>query len=221
MRSLSKRGGEFVADIDDDRVMAATVVLATGVVDKYTDIPDLREATFSGCVRWCPICDDYDVIDQDVAILASAKEGFAHALFLRTYTRRLTLFAQPGGNELDSHERLKLAQAGIRFVEESVAQIRTVNGQRVALRLASGDELGFDTLYPMLGINARTELAQSLSARVDSNGELLVDAHQRTIVPGLYAAGDLVHALNQMNVGTAHAAIAATAIHNSLKETYR
>ena len=67
----------------------------------------------------------------------------------------------------------------------------------------------------------RETLADSLGASVDSNGELLVDAHQHTSVPGIYAAGDVVKALNQMNVGTAHAAIAATAIHDTLTDNYR
>src|SRR3546814_2228889 len=96
-----------------------------------------------------------------------------------------------------------------------------IKGHRVALRLASGGELSFDILYPMLGCNARTELAKSVGVNVDSNGELLVDTDQRTSVQGLYAAGDVVNALNQISVGVAHAATAATAIHNTLKELGR
>lgn len=33
----------------------------------------------------------------------------------------------------------------------------------------------------------------------------MVDEHQQTSVPGLYAAGDVVKALNQMSVGVGHA----------------
>lgn len=219
--ALCKRKDEFIAHIDHDRVVTSTVVLATGVIDQHPDVPDLREATLSGSVRWCPICDGYEVIDQDVALFAYAGEGYRHALFLRTYTRRLTLFVQPGGGELDTDKRQKLAQAGIRLVDEPISQVRKLDGQRVTLRVAGGDELTFDTLYPMLGCNARTDLAKRLGVRVESNGELWVDAHQRTSVPGLYAAGDLVKALNQMSVGIAHAAIAATAIHNALNDNYR
>ena len=40
-------------------------------------------------------------------------------------------------------------------------------------------------------------------------------------MPGLYAAGDVVKALNQMSVGIGHAAIAATAIHNFLEHDFR
>ena len=47
---------------------------------------------------------------------------------------------------------------------------------------------------------------------------MVVDAHQATGVPGLYAAGDVVRGLNQIAVAEAEAAIAATAIHNALRE---
>lgn len=219
--ALCNRGGTFIANLDNGRVVSSTAVLATGVIDQRPDFPNLHEATLIGLVRWCPICDGYEVIDQDIALLASAREGFRHALFLRTYTRRLTLFLQPGDDALDNEQRQQITQAGIRLVEEPIAQIRRLNGQRIALRLAGGDELSFDTVYPMLGCKARTDLAKSLGARADSNGELWVDARQRTSVPGLYAAGDVVNALNQMSVGIGHAAIAATAIHNALKDNYR
>ena len=74
----------------------------------------------------------------------------------------------------------------------------------------SAKERVFDTVYPMLGARARSDIIRALGADVDEAGELKVDDHQRTSIPGLYAAGDLVKALNQMTVGTAHAAIAAT-----------
>ena len=47
-------------------------------------------------------------------------------------------------------------------------------------------------------------------------GDLVVDAHQQTSVPGIYAAGDVVDALNQITVAVGQAAIAATAMHNAL-----
>jgi thioredoxin reductase (NADPH) len=45
-----------------------------------------------------------------------------------------------------------------------------------------------------------------------------VDAHQRTSIPRIYAAGDVVHELSQISVAIGHAAIAATDIHNGLAE---
>ena len=52
----------------------------------------------------------------------------------------------------------------------------------------------------------------------DDDGKLLVDTHQMTTLEGLYAAGDVVRGLNQIAVGAGEAAIAATAIHNRLRD---
>ena len=114
-----------------------------------------------------------------------------------------------------------MADAEIKMVAERITKIRPTNERQVMVRLDSGKELIFDTLYLMLGCHARTELAVSLGARVDTKGELVVDEHQHTTVAAFYAADDVVHALNQMTVGVAHATIAATAIHNQLKTQYR
>jgi thioredoxin reductase (NADPH) len=39
-------------------------------------------------------------------------------------------------------------------------------------------------------------------------------------VPGLYAIGDVVSALNQISVAVGHAAIAATTVHRRLPANY-
>jgi thioredoxin reductase (NADPH) len=54
-------------------------------------------------------------------------------------------------------------------------------------------------------------------ARHDDQGRLVVDDHQQTSIPGLYAAGDMVRGLNQITTAQGEAAIAATAMHNRLR----
>ena len=61
------------------------------------------------------------------------------------------------------------------------------------------------------------EVATQLGARTNDEGNVIVDAHQETSVPGLYAAGDAVAALHQISVATGQAAIAATSMHNALR----
>jgi thioredoxin reductase (NADPH) len=78
-----------------------------------------------------------------------------------------------------------------------------------------------DVLYPALGCDVRSQLATALGARCTEIGNLHVDDKQRTSVEGLYAAGDVVTDLHQLSVATGHAAVAATAIHNSLPRNFR
>ncbi len=214
----------FIAIVGQDRIRAAKVLLATGVVDHkpgITALPDMRAATLAGRIRWCPICDGYEVLDQDIGLIASAEAGVAHALFLRTYAKRITLILRPGMSSLMPSDRRLLQAADVRLVETPVTTIRLVDLDQVAVGFDDGNELRFDTLYPMLGCVAQSSLATRLGARCDEKGELIVDKGQCTSVPGLFAAGDLVMALNQMTVGMAHGAIAATTIHNELDNNLR
>jgi len=92
--------------------------------------------------------------------------------------------------------------------------------QRVVLMTAGAS--GFATSVFRAGILASGLTRPSHGpGSLCGEGELIVDVDQQTTVPGLYAAGNVVKALNQMSVGAGHAAIAATAIHNSLARNFR
>ena len=53
-------------------------------------------------------------------------------------------------------------------------------------------------------------------AKLSASGCILVDAHQRTNVPGLYAAGDVVQGLDQISHAMGEGGVAATTIRNDL-----
>ena len=168
----------------------------------------------AGTVRWCPICDGFEIQHKAVALLSPVCEGYKHALFLRTYTADLTWFVQ-GEGTLNPEQMEDLSSLNIRVIIEPITQIEAHSGRAVVLTTSPGSSRAFDTLYPMIGFEPRAELLRGLDARLDSFKQLWVDENQQTSIPGIYAAGDVVQALNQMTVGAAHAATAATAIHNS------
>lgn len=212
----------FVVRVGEDKLHSASLILATGIVDKHPDFEGLREATLEGVVRWCPVCDGMEVLDQRVALLAPAKAGLAHAEFLRTYTKQLTLLALPDGEGLSTDEIARLEAAGIELVTEPVVSCKSLGkAEGIELLLGGGATRRFDTLYPMQGSSAQCELATCLGAKLTEEGDIVVDAHQQTSVPGLYAIGDVVNALNQISVALGHGSIAASAVHNRLPDNFR
>jgi thioredoxin reductase (NADPH) len=209
-------GGGFVAACEGGAVRARTVLLATGVEDIEPELPDLEGAVRRGWIRHCPICDAYEVIDQRVGVIGHGASGVGEALFLRTYTADLTLLTLGKAMDLSAGDRARLDEAGVRVVETPVSKV-LLEGNKIAALEIDGEEDRFDTLYSALGCHVRSALARSLGAERNDIGSLVVDDHQRTSVPGLYAAGDVVSALNQIGVAMGQAAVAATAIHNDLK----
>lgn len=215
VEKLEASGGGFVADAGDEKIFARKVLLATGIVDKEPEMKGLMDAIHEGCIRLCPICDAYDVIDRRLGVYGPPS-AWRHAVFLRTYSPHIDFLVPKGCDAPDAEAVEGLADAGITLVDEPIVEITLDERKRALARTQSGKLREYDVIYPSLGARPRSELAARLGARLSESGEIVVDAHQRTSVPNLYAAGDVVDALNQISVGMGQAAIAATDMHNQL-----
>jgi thioredoxin reductase (NADPH) len=138
---------------------------------------------------------------------------------LRTYSKSVTLLTLDG--KVGSEDTCRnLSVAGVSFAAAPVTTTERI-ADGVSITLGDGTRQTFDVIYPVLGCTVRSELGTSLGARHNDVGCLEVNAHQQTTVEGLYAIGDVVSDLNQISVGTGHAAVAATHVHNSLPHNLR
>jgi thioredoxin reductase (NADPH) len=212
--SLRKEGDTFVATCSGVDYSARFILLATGLVDHCPPIDGQPEHSPSEAIRFCPICDGYEAIDRRVGVLGDIKAGGKKALFLRTYTKDVSLFLTDETDE-DAGSREKLTQADVRIVGQ-LEKICQATERSVTVRTQRGESHEVDALYPALGCTVRSDLATGLGASSSEDGNLEVDDHQRTSIDGLYAAGDVVTDLHQLSVAFGHAAIAATDIHNKL-----
>lgn len=219
--SLEKTSsGDFEARTTAGAIVARKVLLATGIEDEQPSLPNLLSLIHKGHVRLCPVCDGFEVIDKDVCVLGPAKKAASKALFLRAFTSKLTVLPLSAGEALSEEDLAKLAEADIEYVSDAVTDVRASDDDLYAV-LENGRELKMDVLYPAMGCDVRSQLARALGAECNELGYVKTDDHQRTCVPGLYAAGDVVNELNQICVATGHAAIAATDIYNKLREEER
>ena len=216
VEGLERRDGHFAARAGDRELRARRVLIATGIVDNEPEMARLREAIAAGCIRLCPVCDGHEVIDRKVAVYGPVRSTVGHAIFMRAFSEDVTLLVPRADEPAGAGERERLEGAGVRFVPSAVCEVSMDDDRKAVVRFDDGAELRFDTLYPSLGARIRSELAVALGAQCTDEGEIRVDSHQQTTVQGLYAAGDVVSALNQLSVAVGHAAVAATAIHNSL-----
>jgi thioredoxin reductase (NADPH) len=211
---LHQGGQEFRVHWATGRAVGRTVLLATGASDVAPDMPYVADALREGALRYCPVCDGYEVIDQHVGVLTDGPAGAREALYLRHYTPHITVFKSGSGVRLDDAVRSQLAGAGIVVAEAPVDSIRLWNGRATVRH--GGLETTCDTVYGALGLRVHSDLATALGAEADEDGYLQVDRHGRTTVPGLYAAGDVAQGLNQISVAAGGAATATSAMHLAL-----
>ena len=209
------RGG-FRIDTAEGPLHARSVILATGVTDNMPPLPEFADGVARGLVRICPICDGFEVIGQSVGVIGRDDHCAREALFLRTYSDDVT-FIHVGPEPLPAKLKRDLAKGGVAIVESAMSAVRIEKRRISALDFDDGEVRRFDVIYSALGVTPQTDLAVQAGARLDAGGRLLVDEHQQTSVPGLYAAGDVVRGLNQISTAEGEGAIAATAVHNRLR----
>ncbi|GAA0244171.1 NAD(P)/FAD-dependent oxidoreductase [Rhodanobacter caeni] len=214
IRTLAKRDSAFIASDGEREWRARHAILATGVVDRVPDMPNVEDAIHHGVVRLCAVCDGYEARDEAIGVLAPAADALDHAEYLRTFSRRVAALVTDASGVVDRALRERAERAGIAVYPAPARLSLSGNGCRVDF--ADGDPLQLDTLYPVLGADAQSDLGRALGASIDDGGELQVDKRMHTSVDGLYAIGDVVSGLNQISVAVGHAALAASAVHRRL-----
>jgi thioredoxin reductase (NADPH) len=208
--------GLFEAEWGSGPVQSRSVLLATGVSNRRPPMDELLhdEALASGLIRYCPICDGYEVTDKKVGVLGSGRHGVAEAIFLRSYTADIILIAPDKALNVSAVDRLALDGAGIETVD-GPAQAVAIGEGSITIDTAEG-HFTFDSVYPALGSDVHSQLAKMVGARLGDDGCVGVDAHMRTSVEGVYAAGDLVIGLDQISNAMGQGGVAATTIRNDL-----
>jgi thioredoxin reductase (NADPH) len=208
--------GGFEAEWGVGPVAARTLLIATGISNRRPAMDEEAHdsALAAGLIRYCPICDGYEVTDKSVAVIGIGEKAAAEARFLRSFTANLTLLAPEGEHELSDEDRASLTGAGVKILSGPVRAIEP-QADRISV-VVDGRRHNFATIYPSLGSDTHTMLAEQLGARLNEDGCIGVDAHQRTSVPGLYAAGDVVIGLDQISHAMGDGGVAATTIRNDL-----
>ena len=209
-------GGLFTATWGSGCVEARKVLLATGVANRRPPMDEALhdEAVSRGLIRYCPICDGFEVTDKKVGVIGSDSHGVAEAVFIRSFTADVTLIAPDKALRLKPEDQARLRGAGIDCVD-GPAQAAAISDDLIVVDTAEG-HYTFDTVYPALGSDTHVQLAEQLGAALSKDCNITVDSHQRTSVPGLYAAGDVVIGLDQISHAMGEGGVAATTIRNDL-----
>jgi thioredoxin reductase (NADPH) len=213
---LDKIEGGFMAEWGAGSVTAKKVLIATGVTNRRPPMDeDLHdEALSKGLIRYCPVCDGFEVTDKKVGVIGSGSKGVAEAVFLRGFTEDITLIAPDRAHDLGQEDVAKMREFGIACVDGPCQAVAAVD-KCITVATPYGEYI-FDSVYPALGSDTHSELAKQIGCDLADDDTVLVDDHQRTSVPGVYAAGDIVLGLDQISHAMGEGGVAATTIRNDL-----
>ncbi|PEL11211.1 NAD(P)/FAD-dependent oxidoreductase [Bacillus sp. AFS017336] len=196
---------------------AKTILLATGLIDRFPQINNLVDCLGS-TIFVCPDCDGYEVLNKSVIILGSGDVGAELAITL-TYWSNQIIYINHDGNELTPDLYERLLKNGIQYRKENIKEVlkdgdSTFNG----ICLQSGEKIYGERAFIAFGGNeVQNSLATQLGVKMLNNKHVIVDSRTKeTNITNVWAAGDLVTHSQQVTIAMGEGTQAAVWIHKRL-----
>lgn len=179
-----------------EKLIAPAVIVATGASWRRLNVPGETEYIGRG-VAFCPHCDGPFYKGKRVAVIGGGNSGVEAAIDLAGICSKVTLLEF--ADELKADQVLQDIVRSLPNVEIFMhSQTMEVlgNGEKVtAIRIKDRKteevrNIELDGIFVQIGLAANSGPFRDV---VDTNrpGEIVIDSHCRTSVPGIYAAGDV------------------------------
>lgn len=211
--SVDKVKNDFILETSGGTFSAPTLLLATGAEHRKLGIPGEKELTGRG-VSYCATCDGPFFRNRKILVVGGGDSACDEATYLATLSTQVTIVhrkSQFRAQKAVADRVLNNPNIKVMF-NTTVSEIRGDNVVKSVLlkNTESGEETEFatDSVFIFVGMQPRTSLFEILP--VDEGGYIKTDENMHTIIPGLFAAGDVrSKSFRQVVTACADGAIAA------------
>jgi len=174
------------------RVKSKTVIISTGARWRNLGVPGEAEFKNKG-VAYCPHCDGPLFKGKHVAVIGGGNSGIEAAIDLAGIVGHVTVFEFMPELKADAVLQKRLLSLPNVTVHKNV-QVKEiigthrVNGIKYVDR-ATNEEytLSLEGVFVQIGLVPNTEF---VDVEKDRFGQIIVDGHNSTNIPGVFAAGD-------------------------------
>jgi thioredoxin reductase (NADPH) len=212
-----RENGYFLLQGTNQAYQARRVLLATGLFHLPPEIPGVNEC-LGHSMFFCKDCDGYRVRGRRVAVIGRNNEAVEYALGMLVYSACVVIATNSKPPRWDQQHARWIQEYEIPVFEQPISEVQHQNGCLQSIQFPGGVQVDLDCVFTTRGDVFHNRLAQQLGARLDEEGQVVVDEKFRTSVPGLYAAGCVTPANCQMIIAAGDGAAAAQAMNRDLFE---
>ncbi|MDD4777446.1 MAG: alkyl hydroperoxide reductase subunit F [Fermentimonas sp.] len=190
-------GSEKVINVKGgERFATDALIIATGANWKKLNVPGESDHIGKG-VAFCVHCDGPFYKDKHVAVIGGGNSGIEAAIDLSAICSKVTVFEFL--DELKADKVLQEKVASLPNVEvflssqttEIIGNGEKVSGLKVKDRNTEQERIvDADGVFVQIGLAPNSSVFKGL-VDISKYGEIEIDSHGRTNVPGIYAAGDV------------------------------
>lgn len=219
INKISKKKNLFEVKTDATTYQAKKIILAAGTKRRKLNIDKENDFIGKG-ISYCATCDAAFFKNKIVGVVGGSDAALTGALLLSRFAKKVYIIYR-------KDKFFRAEPAWIKAVNEN-KKIEPVFNSNISelfgkiklegVKLDSNKELKLDGLFIEIGSDPNTELAQQLGVELDNNF-IKIDEHQKTNIPGVFAAGDVCNnVMKQIIVAAAEGAIAAKSVFDEIKK---
>jgi alkyl hydroperoxide reductase subunit F len=190
---LTNDGGLFQAKSSVGNIYTAkSVIVAVGKTPKKIGVAGENELLGRG-VTYCAVCDGPLYAKKDVAVIGGGNSALDAAMQLSKYTNRVYLVnvnQSLNGDQvlIDSLQHMK----NVTILNGT--KTKAILGEKfvTSILLESGQQLAVSGVFIEVGLAPNSGFCR-MAVQHNEQKEILVDMHNRTNIPGLFAAGDVTN----------------------------
>ena len=199
--SIEVNGKTKILRSGDKTFEAKAVIIATGARPRLLGIPGEQEMYGGKGVTTCATCDGAFYRDMDVTVIGGGDSACEEALFLTRFCSKVTLIHRRDtlrASKIMAERTLAHKKIEVVWNANPEAVLADESGNARALKVKktdSGDSLEIPCkgVFIAIGHIPNTDFVEGLLDR-DNNGYIIPSSGSqvRTLLPGLFAAGDCV-----------------------------
>lgn len=225
VKEITASSPGFVVKTEKAIYRVGAVILCTGTEHRKLDVPGEAELLGKG-VSYCATCDGFFFKGKKVVVVGGGNAALIESIFLKQIgCTEVYVVHRRGQFRAEAIYEEEARGKGVHFVFNTI--VEEISGKEAVssvglfnLETSERKRLAVDGVFASVGVLPQNQIAQSLGLKLDENGYIVVDAGQRTTVPGVYAAGDITGGLRQVVVACAKGAIAALSSTEALGKKY-
>ncbi|CCE66768.1 NAD(P)/FAD-dependent oxidoreductase [Candidatus Mycoplasma haematominutum] len=222
--SIEAAGKHWTVKTKNNHYNTLAVLITTGMREKKLEIENEVEYYSKG-VSYCAICEGNLYTGQEVIVVGGGNSALEESLYLTSIASKLKLVHRRRefrGDEilvraLQARENLDI-YTPFKPVKILVEADKVVGLEVENTETGERKKLSSAAVFIFIGLLPEIDFLSNLPLKRDERGFIYVDSEMQTNLPGIFAAGDVIHKdLRQIVTAMNDGAIAAISIKNYLK----
>lgn len=163
------------------------VILATGVIEKFTNVPNIRDF-YGNSIFNCPYCDGWELRDQALALFGLVDHTIHMAGILRNWSQDIIIFTN--GERVSKGQMKDINNMNVQVEPGRINRLYGHDGMLKGIEMENGQLIQRTGGFVTPDLVQASNIGRNLGVRLDNLGGYKSDEVGRTNILNLFVAGE-------------------------------